>query len=385
MRNDIPEQDTAYGGTIGQWVDFRALNGEPMNNEQMTAKAYNVADIPAGGMPVEPGVKPKEGGFTELYGRAMIKYADGFDRYGHNGIHFSGGYFCRPNPGAGGGADNPGSTAGYRSNGFDRFDLGLEPEQSGYITSTRPGTLNVYYYGAEQLGASGNHMFPNGIVYGSTGGDSNLSLMRKDGVNGFVKLPPYAPPVGEWFCMEFYVKLNTVIKNGISPGPNEMPVWSPTSGPQPLPEGCEILHDGVLKAWVNGKLVMDYNDVVVRYTDTMVIDLVQFSSYFGTNTSPGTSIWWDNIVVATDYIGPVNTGSVAQTEPSPAEPAQTAQTDMTEPAPAPAVQTEPTPAKQTGAVSDEPVVKAIIYGIAAAAVALGIFAFTRKSRKKRDK
>jgi len=39
----------------------------------------------------------------------------------------------------------------------------------------------------------------------------------------------------------------------------------------------------------------------------MIIDLISFSSYFGNNSGADTAIWYDNIVVATEYIGPVNT------------------------------------------------------------------------------
>jgi hypothetical protein len=301
LKIKIPKQSGAYGNSISQWVDARALRGEPMNSEPMTAKGFNVTGIPEGGLPVDTNVRPGENGFTELYARAMVKYAKGFNRYGHNGIHFSGGYSNRPHPGWGA-ENNPGSAAGYRSNGFDRFLFGLEPEFTHRIHAPRPGTFNVYYYGAEQLGASGNHMFPSGLVYGSTGGDNDLSLSRKDGVNGFTAYPNIEPSINEWFCLEFFVKLNTVIKNGISPGPNEMPVWTPTSGPQEKPENCEILHDGEIKAWVNGEQIMHYTDVVTRYTNEMVIDLVSFSTYFGDNTEPDSAIWYDQIVVATEYI-----------------------------------------------------------------------------------
>jgi hypothetical protein len=277
-----------------------------MNGEPMTAVGYNVPAMPPGGMPLEPGVKMFENGLESIYARAMVKYAPGFNRYGHNGIHFSGGYSSRPNCNAGGGENNPGSCAGYRSNGFDRFIAGLEPEYTRHINAQRPGAMNVYYYGAEQLGASGNHMFPNGLVYGSTGGDGDYSLSRKNGENGFTAHPANPVPVGEWFCLEFFIKLNTVLKNGAPPGPNEMPVWTPTKGPQAVPPGCEILRDGVLKAWMNGEPFLDYHDVVFRYTDTMVIDLVAFSAFFHDNSAAESAIWYDNIVAATEYIGTVN-------------------------------------------------------------------------------
>ena len=328
LKVPIPQQSNAFGATISQWVDARALRGEPMNDEAMTARGGNVNNIPADGMPLVPGVNPKEGGFEEIYARAMIKYAEGFDRYGHNGIGYSGGYFNRPNPGAGSGPAHPGSSAGYRSNGFDRWTAHAEPEHSlSQAGSTRPGYLNIYFYGVEQIGIHGNHYFSNGQVIPSTGGDGTRPLNRTDGTNGFKALPNFKMPVGEWFCMEFYVKLNTVIQNGVSPGPNHY--YSPGTsgvgnqinnaekgsthgiGPQPAPNNAKILADGVFKVWINGKLALCYEDIIIRHTNTMIIDYVSFFTYFGNNSASATSIWWDNLVVATEYIGAVNT-SVSQ-------------------------------------------------------------------------
>ena len=298
------------GGAIGQWVDTKALRGEPMNDEPYIGLGHNVVDIPEGGMPVYD-VNHKENGYEELYARYMVKYGAGYDLYGHSGIQISGGLANRPDPNRGGGLESPGGSAGYRSNGYDRFTVRLEPEYSGRVSGVpRPGSQHCYFYGAEQLGVTGNHMFPNGLVYGSTGGDNNTSLSRTDGVNGFNSLPPYPMPTGEWVCMEFYVKLNTVIDPGTSAPPNQWPQPQRTSdiivGPQEQPDDCVILRDGVLRAWANGELILDYNDVVFRYTDQLYIDRVAFATYFGNNTSKETGIWYDNIVIATERVGAIN-------------------------------------------------------------------------------
>jgi hypothetical protein len=123
--------------------------------------------------------------------------------------------------------------------------------------------------------------------------------------------------------MELYVKLNTVVQNGASPGPNHYyPPGTPGvhnlinaaetgsthgRGPQPIPGNANVLADGVFKVWINGKLVLCYEDVIIRHTNSMIIDYVSFFTYFGNNSAPATAIWWDNIVVATEYIGTVNT------------------------------------------------------------------------------
>jgi len=304
---DAPPGTT--GGGISQWIDSRALRGERMNDEPYTASGKNVAGIPDGGIPTYD-VNHKEGGYEEVYFRAMVKYSEGWELYAHNGIHIEGGNTCRPNPGRGGGPSNPGSSAGYRSNGYDILVLGLEPEYTSKIPGVgRPGALNVYYYGPEQLGANGNHMFGNGLVYGSTGNDNNHSLSRTDGVNGFVSHEPERVPVGEWYCMEYHIKLNTVIDPGTSPKPNQWPQapLNGDNGPQPQPDDCIIERDGVLEAWVNGVKVMEYNDVVFRYTDTVILDFLDITTYIHGNTTPNTyHVWYDNIVLATERVGMVN-------------------------------------------------------------------------------
>jgi hypothetical protein len=107
------------------------------------------------------------------------------------------------------------------------------------------------------------------------------------------------------------MKLNTVVREGTSPGSNiyhppGYPIEKIKLGPQPKPADVEVLNDGIFRVWLNGALVMNYEDVVTRYTNAMTIDLVQFSTYFGDNSGAESAIWYDNLVVATEYIGAVN-------------------------------------------------------------------------------
>ena len=312
MRFDVSQNSTSeQGGNIQMWVDARALRGERMNDEIMTGMTNYTPSLPEG-LPLSPGVNPREGGYEELFARTMVKYADNFNFNvsSHNGIGFSGGYGNRPDCGGSippfpegtppGG--HPGSQAGYRSNGFDRFMAEAEPEM---------GNLNIYFYGAEQAGVTGNHMYPTGEVVPSTGRDNERPVNRTDGVDGFKARPNFRPETGKWMSMELQVKLNTVIKDGTSAGPNDW--WNPNdTGPQPIPEDAEILEDGIIRVWMDGILVLEYTDVVFRYTNSMIIDNFSLSNYFGRYNFPATSIWYDNVVVSTEYIGPVNTsGEVA--------------------------------------------------------------------------
>jgi len=333
------------GRTLQQWVDTRALRGIPMNDETWTAvgnMADELAALPDKTIPVY-GVRHREGGYDHLFARAAVMFGETYQNSVHTGMGFSGGYFNRPNPtiGAPGGL-HPGSSAGYRSNGFDRFIASLETNMRhqhpmGPPPAPRqPGWLNIYNYGAEQTGIHGNHVFADGTVVPATGGDGTRFLSRvetdtvlSDGTElmkskGFVKFNNYCPPLGEWLTLEYELKLNTVDGTPIPPGPNHnyrqtpgnhpefvnaAPIGSKEGrGPQPIPGGSpdyKVHADGIIRVWLNGELIMNYEDVIIRHTNEMVIDLVAFSAYFR-NAPQDISVWYDNVVVATEYIGQVN-------------------------------------------------------------------------------
>ena len=329
------------GRTISQWVDTRALRGEPMNGEFMTGRG-NMQDALAGIKESEygpPGQSPvydtahKEGGYDHLFMRAAVMFGETYENSVHTGMGLSGGYFNRPHFYMGSLPEHPGSSAGYRSNGFDRFIASLEPNmrtQTGITppeAPRQPGWLNIYNYGAEQTGIHGNHIFADGTVVPATGGDRTRFLSRYENKNkGFIYFDNYCPPLCEWITLEYELKLNTVIGTPVSPGSNflyprgdhektqasvvESPIGSKYGrGPQPVPVGAsadyKVLADGIIRVWANGILIMNYEDIIIRHTNEMTIDLVQFSAYFR-NPPKAVDVWYDNVVVATEYIGPVN-------------------------------------------------------------------------------
>ena len=325
LRFPVPKQEKSFGSGLAQWLDSRALRGAPMNNELMTGR-FTPMDIPRGGIPISPDVKAKEGGYETVYTRVMMRYNENMGASSHVGINLSGGCCNRPNPGIGGDFYHPGSNAGYRSNGFDRVIVAAEPTHGKNPTGeiTGPGFINVYSYGAEQIGIHGNHYHPDGNVYASTGGEGTFPVNRTDGKNGFTALPMYHLPVGQWFCMELMVKLNSVPVEGKSPGPNRFykpltgfdkvklmmeaaPNGAPDGcGPQPIPPDATVLPDGAFKVWIDGQLVLGYTDVILRHSNKLTLDHLSLMIYFGGNIKEATDIWMDNIVVATEYIGPVN-------------------------------------------------------------------------------
>lgn len=81
-----------------------------------------------------------------------------------------------------------------------------------------------------------------------------------------------------WYCIEQYVKLN-------SPGDK----------------------NGIFKAWVNGYLVFEKNNIRFRFTEALKIEQIWLSLYHGGKpVSPyDQNIYVDNIVIAKSYIGPM--------------------------------------------------------------------------------
>src|SRR5438067_5337856 len=96
-------------------------------------------------------------------------------------------------------------------------------------------------------------------------------------------MPNHLPQRGKWYCYEFMVRVNT-------PGKN----------------------DGELKWWVDGKLTADLPDLNFRSIPSLKID--NASVILGANqTTQITTKWYDNIVMAKSYIGPMASASPTPT------------------------------------------------------------------------
>jgi hypothetical protein len=258
------------------------------------------------------------GGYDVLYIRYYVKYGENFQLIGssHNGGGVSGGYSQRP----GGQAH-----AGHQSNGYNKFLVAYE-HWSSNMTDRQPGWLNFYIYFPGQGDIWGNHFYPNGSM-------GPISDERFRPTHNLVA-PNFAPERGRWYCYEFMVKLNTVIDNGEfehfvmdTRNPTEVREafaqfadryagMSQTAAADRFMRDYndrrlitvhrepEFLHDGRLAGWVDGELIMDYTDLVYRFIDQFGLDKVSFGFHTRDN-SVVTSVSYDNIVVATAYIGPM--------------------------------------------------------------------------------
>ena len=203
----------------------------------------------------------------------------------------------------------PKGGAGRRPDGADNFHTGIELD-SGWGRNTPPGQWFFYTYWHEMRSWQGED---GTVFYG----------------NAFAPAKPQAAPRGEWQCVEFMMKANS------TPG----------------------AHDGEQAFWINGVLAGRWapgtptgkwkNDVFVagdglpfegfrwRTTDDLKINTFWLLYYMaavfkGKNQMTPklevepyrrdvTRVWFDHIVLATDYIGPI--APEPEDQSSPAAPA----------------------------------------------------------------
>lgn len=141
-----------------------------------------------------------------------------------------------------------GGGAGIPPNGMDKF--------SSKLFVTWDAEPRFYSYHPDQAGDYGDALPPN------LGIDVELEADR-------------------WYCFEMMIKANDA--------PN---------------------HDGELKMWIDGELVGHYENMRFRDTNDLKINEFTYSAYVGgTWTSErDQKLWDDQIVVATNYIGPIDEG-----------------------------------------------------------------------------
>ncbi len=194
-----------------------------------------------------------------IFVRAYTKFEAGFNgtTEGHNGIRISGSY---PGP-------------GNVPNGSNFFLYTVE--NSVYYGEAYPGPINIYAYHPEQRGQWGDHFYPTGKV---------LPIDSQPGSFGptFVARPNFTPQTDRWYSYEMMVKLNT-------PGQR----------------------DGRVAVWIDGNLVADFPNLRMRDTTSVKIDQVQLELHGKNNPSRADRKWYDNVVFATSYIGPVLTSGIA--------------------------------------------------------------------------
>ncbi|MGR9107221.1 MAG: hypothetical protein ACU843_09855, partial [Gammaproteobacteria bacterium] len=193
-----------------------------------------------------------------LFVRVYTKFEAGFSvPHGHNGIRISAGNYPGP---------------GNIPNGSDFFLSTLE--NTIYSTEALPGYTEAYVYHPEQRDVWGDHFYPTGMV---------VPYDREPGDFGpyFVSRPQVLPMTDRWYCYEYMMQANT-------PG----------------------ARDGRIAAWIDGALVADWQNLRLRDTSNIKINQIQLELHVhaDSNLSRVNRKWYDNVVVATSYIGPTVSG-----------------------------------------------------------------------------
>jgi hypothetical protein len=195
-----------------------------------------------------------------LFLRYYSKFQPPYDVVGssHNGAMISAHYF-----------DDGQATPGIPADGTNKFLANLE-HWRGDASTPSPGHLNIYIYHPEQRSDYGDHFFPTGTVL------PNSSLPFDFGAD-FVSMPDVLGQLDEWTCYEYMVQANT-------PG----------------------RRDGRITVWIDGALAADFPNLRLRDVDTLKIDRFGLSFHIGSNPNGEAKKWYDNVVAATKYIGPVS-------------------------------------------------------------------------------
>jgi hypothetical protein len=209
---------------------------------------------------------------TMLFLRYYTKFDTSFDISGscHNGGGMSAHYFI-----------NGQATPGVKANGYNKFLMEFESWR-GDSTEPNPGHLNVYIYHPAQRDIWGDHFFPDGTVLPWT-------YLAGDFGSSFVPRANIVCKLGQWYCCELMVKANTL---GVK--------------------------DGRVACWLDGALIADFQNLELRKADSLKINRFNLSLHSKSNLKNETFKWYDNVVAAKSYIGPLSSPGPVRSQPNPA-------------------------------------------------------------------
>ncbi len=222
----------------------------PHQGSELTKKEAEISNVVAKLLEEERDV---------LFLRYYSMFEPDFDhvRSSHNGGRISAHYF-----------PDGIATPGIPADGRNKFLAGFEnwrPEAD----IPPPGLLGIYCYHPEQRGGFGDHFFPSGKVVPDSGPQNPFG-------QAFVSRPDIIPDRGRWYCFEFMVKANTVGQR-----------------------------NGRIACWLDGKLCADFPNLRLRDVEALKIDRFGVGLHIGHNSMRENRKWYDDIVAATSYIGPV--------------------------------------------------------------------------------
>ena len=192
-------------------------------------------------------------GFEEIYIRYYIKFDKNYRLTRNHGVNIGGRDLSHPNPawvGFAGVRDV--SKRGY-------FFTGLQPNGP---RGSQLIEFELYSYNIDKDQPWGE-------------------LLQQDYYNSI--------DVGRWYCVERYLKLNTINQ-----------------------ETGDANYDATEKLWIDGKLVLHVDNLRYRRTANLRITFLALETYY--SNLPGyyeqedpIKIYVDNVVIASEYIGPIST------------------------------------------------------------------------------
>ena len=214
-------------------------------------------------------------GHDQVFLRYYVKYA------GTGTYHHSGGWLGGFNP-----ATNwPQGGAAIKPSGTDRFTIGPEPTDANR-------RFDFYTYWMDM------RVSPDGVNYWG---------------NTFLRNSNPIVPADQWMCVEVMVKMNspTSESNG------EMALWI---------DGNQVIHlrQGAPSGnWLVNMFTPAANGTPFegfrwRATEALKLNWLWLKHY--TTADPSGFVgrmWWDHVVLARKYIGPINTAPTDNTPPSP--------------------------------------------------------------------
>lgn len=199
-----------------------------------------------------------------LFVRMYQKFDAGFNVRGsnHNGIRLSAKY-----------PEVAGRKPPANGTGFFLFLL----QNNIKAGETPPGLTNLYVYWPKQRSQWGDHWYPDGTVvpYSSSIGNKGEWLAYPARYPDFKPYPMFIPQRDRWYCYELMVKANT-------PGKN----------------------DGEVKYWIDGKVAGDFPDLNMRSISTLKLDRAHIMLH-AVHSERVNKKWYDNVVIAKQYIGPM--------------------------------------------------------------------------------
>jgi hypothetical protein len=199
-----------------------------------------------------------------LYVRAYEKWDPGFSvtGSGHNGIRIDGHYPYRP------GVPPP-----RDGTGFFLFTLQNNKAGGGRGGENQPGYAQIYAYWPYQRSGYGDHFYSDGWVIPGGWGDWILDPSQYP---DFVPIPNWQPLRGVWYCIEYMVKINDLGQR-----------------------------NGEIAYWVDGQLKGHFTNLFMRSIDSLKINETALILHAAASSRVNKK-WYDNVVIARSYIGPIS-------------------------------------------------------------------------------